>query len=88
MTSSSDSELLLHRRRLFVHGIPQRCSPAAIKEFFAAFGAVTGVHSAKHSDYAFVTFEEEAAANRVLAQAENIVFHGKKIQVLIITKEL
>jgi len=77
MTSSSDGEY--QRRRLFVHGVPQKCSHGSIATFFATFGQVSAVHNSKHG-YAFVTFEEEEAADKALA-ANGALFHGRILSV-------
>jgi hypothetical protein len=64
MTSSSDTEF--SKRRIYVDGLPHKCTNAEVRSIFAPYGPVAFVHLNRNG-YGFVTFEEEEVAATALS---------------------
>ena len=78
-----DSESDVHRRKLFVHGLPARTTEDQFRRFFEQYGEVEVVelpHAKAHSEvkFGFVVFTAIQALHRALEQP-NKQFEGKEI---------
>ncbi len=81
MTSSSDTDKTVHRRRLFIRNLPSPCPTDSLKSFFRTFGHLSGVHALRNADFALITFEEEEEAQRAQRAAHGLCWRGSKIRV-------
>jgi RNA recognition motif-containing protein len=74
-------------KKLFVGNLPFKAEESALKEAFGQYGEVTEVaiikdkYSGRSKGFGFVTFADDAAADKAVAEMHEKEFEGRKLTV-------
>ena len=80
-------------KKIFVGGVPNKATKEELAHLFGKYGAIEDVslpHKSKDENkgYAFITFEELQAVERVFADLKNIVLRAKTLDVKNVNNEV